>query len=304
MGRCRTSCRATQSAPRSTAYAARLEALGMEARVKDDDATESSGDSGAFAVRCQGAERAWEVAGVTRDTSARELKALLEAASGIEQGSVRLIFQGAGMAARRATALAKLRRCAAPQGACSPTMRPWGARACTLARAPCTSPCARRACLRRTARRSLPRPRPPTRSRARACATKTWSRCAWRWRRSCAPWPRSRRRSAGAHEKATSRISCVPALHIAPCLRADASALHHLLQALGCAVGLLLGFVAMMCLLEPTASRRMRAGLFLGAHGAAARLPRAFAEPALRCRGVSEHQRRFRQVQRPRPRPL
>ena len=34
--------------------------------------------------------------------------------------------------------------------------------------------------------------------------------------------------------------------------------------ALGCAVGLLLGFVAMMCLLEPTASRRMRAGLFLG----------------------------------------
>jgi hypothetical protein len=35
--------------------------------------------------------------------------------------------------------------------------------------------------------------------------------------------------------------------------------------ALGAAVGLLLGFVAMMCLLEPTASRRMRAGLFLGA---------------------------------------
>lgn len=35
--------------------------------------------------------------------------------------------------------------------------------------------------------------------------------------------------------------------------------------ALGCAVGLFLGFVAMMCLLEPTATRRMRAGLFLGA---------------------------------------
>ena len=35
--------------------------------------------------------------------------------------------------------------------------------------------------------------------------------------------------------------------------------------ALGCAVGLLLGFVAMMCLLEPTASRRLRAGLVLGA---------------------------------------
>ena len=36
-----------------------------------------------------------DLAGVTRDTSAHELKALLEAASGIEQGSVRLIHQGA-----------------------------------------------------------------------------------------------------------------------------------------------------------------------------------------------------------------
>jgi hypothetical protein len=75
--------------------------------------------------------------------------------------------------------------------------------------------------------------------------------------------------------------------------------------ALGCAVGLLLGFAAMMCLLEPTASRRMRAGLFLGAHAAAAWVHQAFAEPAPRRRGVSEHQRRFRQVQRQRAtRPL
>lgn len=45
--------------------------------------------------------------------------------------------------------------------------------------------------------------------------------------------------------------------------------------ALGAAVGLLLGFVAMMCLLEPTASRRMRAGLFLGACEAAGARRRA-----------------------------
>jgi hypothetical protein len=68
----------------------------MEARVKDeDDAAEASDSSAAFTVRCQGVEHAWELAGVTRDTSAHELKALLEAASGIEQGSVRLIHQGA-----------------------------------------------------------------------------------------------------------------------------------------------------------------------------------------------------------------
>ncbi len=37
--------------------------------------------------------------------------------------------------------------------------------------------------------------------------------------------------------------------------------------ALGLAFGLLLGFVAFMCLLEPTAPRKMKAGLFLGAPG-------------------------------------
>jgi hypothetical protein len=67
----------------------------MEARVKDEDDAAPSGDSGAFTVRCQGVERAYEVAGVTRDTSAHELKALLEAASGIEQGRMRLVHQGA-----------------------------------------------------------------------------------------------------------------------------------------------------------------------------------------------------------------
>ncbi len=34
---------------------------------------------------------------------------------------------------------------------------------------------------------------------------------------------------------------------------------------MGVAVGMLLGFVAFMCLLEPSASRRLKAGLFLGA---------------------------------------
>jgi hypothetical protein len=34
---------------------------------------------------------------------------------------------------------------------------------------------------------------------------------------------------------------------------------------LGLAFGLLLGFVAFMCLLEPTAPRRLKAGLFMGA---------------------------------------
>lgn len=65
-----------------------------DARLKEDDGAEASGD-GAFAVRVQGVESAWDIAGVTRETSARELKALLATASGIAQGSQRLIFQGA-----------------------------------------------------------------------------------------------------------------------------------------------------------------------------------------------------------------
>ena len=69
--------------------------------------------------------------------------------------------------------------------------------------------------------------------------------------------------------------------------------------ALGAAMGLLLGFVAMMCLLEPTASRRMRAGLFLGAYLAGRQASTAVTKPSpVRARrSVPEHQRRVHQVQ-------
>ena len=73
----------------------------MEARLKEGDTAEASGADDSFTVRCQGVERAWEVAGVTRETSAHELKALLAAASGIDANSQRLIFQGMHHAAAR-----------------------------------------------------------------------------------------------------------------------------------------------------------------------------------------------------------
>ena len=195
----------TKSAPLQR-YAARVSAA-MDATRLKDDASEAS-DGGSFSVRCQGVESAWDIAGVTPETTALELKTSLAASSGIALDSQRLIFQGARAAHRLRVAIWGARRVHltqrrfVAQGGYSPTMRPWAAQACALARAPCTWRCDLQACQRHSPPQLQARPT----SRRAACARKTCLRCASRWRRNCAPWPRSRAwpRLGEGRERATS----------------------------------------------------------------------------------------------------
>ena len=213
----------------------------MDATRFKDDATEASA-GGSFSVRCQGVESAWDIAGVTPETTALELKASLAASSGIASDSQRLIFQGAcalhrlhvadsGWDAGASDALCGAGRILADDatlgsagvrpGACTVhvAVRPAGVPAPQPAAA-ASAPDVEAGGLREEDLQAL---RVALEAELRAMAAQ--------------PAPFGRRAREG-----------------------DISDF-----ALGAAVGLLLGFVAMMCLLEPTASRRMRAGLFLGA---------------------------------------